>query len=79
MQFGDEVAVTVPGSILTVHATVGSSQSLACSQDTAMLLQWVQQLKKVYNNDIEAVDYLVGIIPAILAITDTCHGLLALL
>ena len=69
----------MPGSVLTVHATLGSSQSLACCQDTSMLLQWVQQLKKVYNNDIEAVDYLVGIIPVILAISNTCHGLLALL
>jgi hypothetical protein len=44
-----------------------------------MLLQWVQQLKKVYNNNIEAVDFLVGLIPPIFATTYTCHGLLALL
>ena len=34
-----------------------------------MVLQWVQELKKVYNNNIEAVDFLVGMLAAILAMT----------
>lgn len=34
-----------------------------------MFVQWVQELKKVYNNNIEAVDFLVGMLAAILAVT----------